>query len=310
MPRAVMFEQYGGVEELDVVEVEPPQPGDGQLLVRVRAAGINPFEAKLRSGMYEGAIPVSFPAAQGNDFAGVVEQLGPNVEGFTVGDEVFGTTARRGSQAELALAAQDRTLPRPPALPWEVAGGLWTVGTTAYAAVAAVAPEAGDVVVVAGACGGVGGLAAQLARLRGASVIGVASEPGHGWLRSRGIVPVAYAGDGLAERLGQAATDAGAPLSAMIEAAGDGYVALAVELGIAPARIDTVVDSEAAAEYGAKSDGGQAAPVPQSVAELARLIVGGELELPIAASFPLEQVRDAYTLLEHGHAPGKVVLIP
>lgn len=315
MPRAVMFEQYGGVEVLDVVEVEPPQPGDGQLLVRVRAAGINPFEAKLRSGLYEGAIPVRFPAAQGNDFAGVVEQLGANVEGFAVGDEVFGTTARRGSQAEFALAAQDRALPRPAALPWEVAGGLWTVGTTAYAAVAAVAPGAGDVVVVAGAAGGVGGLAAQLARVRGASVIGVASERAHEWLRSRGIVPVAYgagegAGDGLAERLREAAAGIGAPLSAMIETAGEGYVALAVELGIAPARIDTVVDSEAAAEYGARSDGGQAAPVPQSVAELAQLIVAGELELPIAASFPLERVRDAYTLLEDGHAPGKIVLLP
>lgn len=325
MQRAVRFEQYGGVEVLDVVEVEPPQPGDGQLLVRVRAAGINPFEAKLRSGVYEGAIPVSFPAAQGNDFAGVVEQLGAGVEGFAVGDEVFGTTARRGSQAELALAAQDRTLPRPAALPWEVAGGLWTVGTTAYAAVAAVAPGAGDVVVVAGAAGGVGGLAAQLARVRGASVIGVASERSHEWLRSRGIVPVAYgdgggagaaagagagASVGLGERLTQAAADVGAPLSAMIEAAGSGYVALAVQLGIAPGRIDTVVDDAAAAAYGARSDGGQAAPVPQSVAELAQLIVAGELELPVAASFPLERVRDAYTLLEEGHAPGKIVLTP
>ncbi|MDE3134490.1 MAG: NADP-dependent oxidoreductase [Acidobacteriota bacterium] len=315
MPRAVMFEQYGGVEVLDVVEVEPPQPGDGQMVVRVRATGINPFEAKLRSGVYEGAIPVSFPAAQGNDFAGVVEQLGANVEGFAVGDEVFGTTARRGSQAELALAVQGRTLPRPAGLPWEVAGGLWTVGTTAYAAVAAVAPGAGDLVVVAGAAGGVGGLAAQLARVRGASVIGVASEGSHDWLRSRGIVPVAYdagdsRGDGLGERLRQAAADAGAPLSAMIEAAGNGYVALAVELGIAPQRIDTVVDSEAAAEYGARGDGAQAAPVPQSVAELAQLIVAGELELPVAASFPLERVRDAYTLLEAGHPPGKIVLLP
>jgi NADPH:quinone reductase-like Zn-dependent oxidoreductase len=309
MPRAVIFEQYGGVEVLDVVERDPPEPGEGQMLVRVRATGINPFEAKLRSGVYEGSIPVSFPAAQGNDFAGVVERLGAGIEGFAVGDDVFGTTARRGSQAELALAAQARTLARPAALSWEVAGALWTVGTTAYAAVSAVGPQAGDVVVVAGASGGVGGLAAQLARQRGASVIGVAGESSHAWLRSRGIVPVAY-GDGVAARLQQAAAEAGAPLSALIEAAGQGYVALAVELGIAPERIDTIVDDEAAARYGAKSDGGQAAPVPESVAELARLLVAGEIELPIAASFPLEQVRDAYTLLERGHAPGKIVLTP
>ena len=309
MPRAVRFEQYGGVEVLNVVEVDPPEPGDGQMLVRVRAAGINPFESKLRSGVYEGQIPLSFPAAEGNDFAGVVAQLGANVEGFGLGDEVFGTTAKRGSHGDLALVSQTRALARPAALPWEVAGALWTVATTAYAAVAAVGPEDGDVVVVAGAAGGVGGLAAQLARQRGATVIGRASERSHAWLRSRGVVPVAY-GDGLAERLEHAVGEAGAPLSALIEAAGAGYVALGVELGIAPERINTIVDDEAAAKYGAKNDGGMAAARTEVVAEVARLIVSGEIELPIAASFPLEQVREAYTLLEEGHPPGKIVLLP
>jgi NADPH:quinone reductase-like Zn-dependent oxidoreductase len=309
MSRAVRFERYGGVDVLDVVDVDPPELGEGQMLVRVRATGINPFEAKLRSGLYEGAIPVSFPAAQGNDFAGVVERLAANVQDFAVGDEVFGTTAKRGSQAELALVAPARAIPRPAALPWEVAGGLWTVGTTAYAAVAAVAPAAGDVVVVAGASGGVGGLAAQLARQRGATAIGVAGESSHEWLLSRGIVPITY-GDGIAARLTRAAEQAGAPLSALIDTVGQGYVALAIELGIAPERIDTIVDDEAAATYGAKTDGAQAAASTEVVGELAQLIAGGEIELPVAASFPLERVREAYTLLENGHPPGKIVLIP
>ncbi len=308
MPRAVRFEQYGGVEVLDVVDVEAPEPGDGQMLVRVKATGINPFEDKLRSGAFQGAIPLSFPAAQGTDFAGVVEKLGPDVDDFAPGDEVLGT-AKRGSQAELALAAQARVLPRPAAMPWEVAGALWTVATTAYGAVAAVGAGNGDLVVVAGASGGVGGLAAQLARHRGATVLGVAGESSHEWLRSRGILPVSY-DDGLAERLEQAAADAGEQLSALIDTVGSGYVALGVELGIAPGRIDTIVDDDAAAKYGAKTEGGEAVANTEVVEEMVQLIDDGELELPIARVFPLDQVREAYALLEGSHPPGKIVLIP
>ena len=226
MPRAVRFEEYGGVDVLAVVEVEPPELADGQLLVRVRAAGINPFEGKLRSGLLRDDIPISFPAAQGTDLAGVVERVAPDVSDFAPGDAVLGTTSKRGSQAELAVASQARVVPRPEALPWEVAGGLWTVGTTAYGAVGAVDPKPGDVVVVAGAAGGVGGLAAQLTRNLGATVIGVAAEASHDWLRSRGVLPVAY-GDGLAERLQAAAADAGGKLTALIDTVGQGYVPLA-----------------------------------------------------------------------------------
>ena len=311
MSRAVRIERYGGVEVLEVVEVDPPQPADGQLVLRVKAAGINPFESKLRSGLFQADIPLSFPAAQGNDVAGVVEALGPGADRFAVGDELIGTTAKRGSQAELAVVAEGRAVVRPASVPWEVAGGLWTVGTTAVAAVNAVDAGGvdGDVVIVAGASGGVGGLAAQLARQRGATVIGVAGEDGHAWLRSRGIVPIAY-GDGLAERVAGAAAASGPP-QALIDTVGRGYVDLAIELGIAPARIDTIADSESAARHGAKTDGAGAVADPvAAVAELVGLIAAGEIELPIAASFPLDQVREAYTLLENGHPPGKIVLIP
>lgn len=316
MPRAVRFERYGGVEVLEVVDVDPPEPGEGQLLVRVRAAGINPFEAKLRSGLFKDDIPLSFPAAQGNDVAGLVEAVGPGVEDFVVGDAILGTTAKRGSQAELALVASGRALPLPAGVPWEVAGGLWTVATTAFATVAAVgAGEVqDDVVIVAGASGGVGGLAAQLARERGATVIGIAGEDSHAWLRARGIVPVAYGSGGheggVAERVARAAAASGPP-KALIDTVGRGYVDLAIELGIAPERIDTIVDTAAAARHGARTDGGQAVADPvAAVAEIVALIASAELELPVAASFPLDQVRDAYTLLETGHPPGKIVLVP
>jgi NADPH:quinone reductase-like Zn-dependent oxidoreductase len=309
MARAVRFEQYGAAEVLEVVDVDPPELGDGQLLVRVRAAGINPFEAKLRDGTFRESIALSFPAAQGSDLAGVVEAVGPNVQEFAVGDEVLGTTAVRGSHAELAVASQAHLLARPAALAWEVAGGLWNIATTAYACVAAVGAGQGEVLVVAGASGGVGGLAAQLARHRGASVIGIAGERGHAWLRSRGIVPVAY-GDGVAERLRAAAARAGAPIDALIDCVGQGYVELGIELGIAPARINTVVDPDAAARAGARAEGARAAANTEVVEEIVQLIVSGEIELPIAATFPLECVREAYELLESGHPPGKIVLIP
>jgi NADPH:quinone reductase-like Zn-dependent oxidoreductase len=309
MPRAVRFEQYGGVEVLNVVDVEPPELGDGQLLVRVKAAGINPFETKLRSGLFEGEIPLNFPAAEGSDFAGVVDAVAPDVHDFKTGDEILGTTAKRGSHAELALASQAHVVPRPRALPWEVAGGLWTVGTTAYGALAAVQAGAGDLVVVAGAAGGVGGLASQLARHRGATVIGVAGERNHEWLRSRGIEPVAY-GDGLADTLKKSAADHGTSIAALIDTVGRGYVELALELGVAPERIDTIADYEAGSKYGVKTEGGGAGARPEIVAELAQLLVDGELELPVAASFPLERVRDAYALLEGSHPAGKIVLIP
>ena len=308
MPRAVRFEQYGGVDVLSVVDVEPPEPAEGQLLVRVRAAGINPFESKLRRGLFEGEIPVSFPAAEGSDFAGVVERAGTGVDRFSPGDEVFGA-ARRGSHAELAVAPQAQVIRRPAALSWEVAGSLWTVATTAYATVAAVGAGPGELVVVAGAGGGVGGLAAQLARQRGATVIGVAGERNHDWLRSRGIEPLAY-GDGLADRLKQSAAGSGKPLAALIDTAGGGYVELALELGIPPERINTIADYEAAGKYGVKTDGGSAGARLEVVEEIAQLLADGELELPIAATFPLDQVREAYALLEGGHPPGKIVLIP
>jgi NADPH:quinone reductase-like Zn-dependent oxidoreductase len=311
MPRAVRFERYGGVDVLEVVDVDPPQPTDDQVVLRVKATGINPFESKLRSGLFQADIPLSFPAAQGNDVAGVIEQVGANVHELKPGDEVLGTTAKRGSQAELALVAQARAVARPSTVPWDVAGALWTVGTTAYATVAAVSAGAieGDVVIVAGASGGVGGLAAQLARQRGATVIGVAGEDSHAWLHSRGIVPVAYS-DGLAERVARAAAANGPP-KALIDTVGRGYVELAIELGIEPQRIDTIVDDEGAGRHGAKTDGAQAVADPvAAVAEIVGLIAAGELELPIAASFPLDQVREAYTLLDNGHPPGKIVLIP
>jgi Lon protease-like protein len=190
-------------------------------------------------------------------------------------------------------------------VPWEVAGALFVAGATAWAAVRAVNLTEGDTVVVSGAAGGVGSLAVQLARRAGASVIGLASEAHFQWLAGHGVVPVAY-GDGVAERIRQAA----GKVDAFVDTYGAEYVELALELGVEPSRIDTIANFEAVARFGVKGDGSAAGSSASVLAELAALIAAGELEEPIAATFPLDRVQDAYRRLAEGHLLGKIVLLP
>jgi NADPH:quinone reductase-like Zn-dependent oxidoreductase len=301
--KAVRFDEYGGVDVLKVVDVPKPAPGPRQVLVQVKAAGINPGEAKIREGLLHARWPATFPSGQGSDLAGVVAETGPGVTAFAVGDEVIGFTDNRASQAEYAVAEEQNLTARPAGVPWEVAGALCVAGATAYAAVRAVALAEGDTVVVSGAAGGVGSIAVQLARRAGATVIGLASPANHEWLAGHGVIPVPY-GDGAADRIRQAAGQA----DAFIDTFGDGYVRLALELGIEPSRIDTIVSFDAVAEYGVKAEGNAAGASAATLAELAGLIAGGQLEVPIAATFPLSQVQDAYRQLAGGHLRGKIVL--
>jgi NADPH:quinone reductase-like Zn-dependent oxidoreductase len=306
MPRAVRFDRYGGVDVLNVVDVERPVPGPGQVLVRVKAAGMNPGEASIREGRMHDRWPATFPSGQGSDLAGVVEELGPGVDEFAVGDEVLGFTHERSSHAELVAVAVDQLTRRPAGVSWEAAGALFVAGTTAYAAVRAVGVSAGDTVVVSGAAGGVGSLTVQLAAHAGATVIGLAGERNHQWLRDHGVVPVTY-GEGVADRIREASDGR---VDAFIDTFGSGYVALAIELGVAPDRIDTIIDWAAAQKYGAKTEGTAAAASAGVLAELAELIDRGELEVPIAKAYALEDVRDAFRALEQRHTRGKIVLAP
>jgi len=307
MPRAVRFDQYGDIDVLNVVDVERPVPGAGEVLVRVKATGINPGEASIRKGLLHERFPATFPSGEGSDLAGVVEEVGPGVAEFAVGDEVLGWTDQRASHAELALAPIDQLVPKPAGVPWNAAGALYVAGATAWAAVRAVGASTGDTVVVSGAAGGVGSLAVQLAVHAGAKVIGLASEPNHEWLRAHHVIPVSY-GDGVAERIREATEGR---VDAFIDTFGGGYVQLAIEeLGVAPDRVDTIIDWATAEKYGAKTDGSMAGSSPQVLSELAGLIERGELEVPIAATYPLEQVREAFRELEQRHTRGKIVLEP
>jgi NADPH:quinone reductase len=305
--KAVQIDGYGGVEVLDVREVERPEPGPQEVLVAVRAAGINPSEGAMRAGRVRDFFPLTFPSGQGSDLAGVVEQVGPAVRGVAVGDEVIGYTDNRASHAEYVVVEATNLTPKPAAIPWEVAGALFVAGVTGVATVRAVTPNAGELLVIAGAGGGVGVFATQLAVRTGARVIALADERHHDWLRARGAVPVAY-GDGVAERI--AATAEGRPVVALIDLVGRGYVELALELGIDKTRIDTIVDFPATQKYGVKFEGGAAAASAATLAELAELIAAGELIVPIQRTYPLDEVRAAFTELEAGHIAGKIVLIP
>ena len=303
--KAVRFDEYGGVDVLKVVDVPKPAPRPGQVLVQVKAAGINPGEAKIREGLLHARWPATFPSGQGSDLAGIVAETGPGVTGVAAGDEVIGYTDNRASQAEYVVVEEHDLTAKPAGVPWEVAGALNVAGATAFAAVRAVALTEGDTVVVAGAAGGGGSLAVQLARRAGATVIGLASPANHDWLAGHGVIPVAY-GDGVADRIRQAAGQ----VDAFIDTFGADYVEMALELGVEPSRIDTIANFEAPAKFGVKAEGNAVGAGASTLADLAWLIADGQLELPIAATFPLSQVQDAYRRLASGHIRGKIVLIP
>src|ERR1039458_6424939 len=201
--KAVQFDEYGGVDVLEVREAEDPVAGPGEVLVAVRAAGINPGEIAIREGYLHERWPATFPSGEGTDFAGPAQAVGAGVSALSVGDEVLGWTEQRASHAELVVVPADQLTSKPASVSWEVAGSLFVAAVAAYASVQAVAPKAGETVVVSAAAGGVGSVAVQLARRTGATVIGLAGERNHDWLRHHEIVPVTC-GDGQAERIREA----------------------------------------------------------------------------------------------------------
>jgi NADPH:quinone reductase len=304
--RAVRFDQYGGREVLYVADIEMPTPGPGEVIVEVRAAGINPGEAAIRSGAMHEMFPATFPSGEGSDLAGVVTAVGKGVTAFSVGDEVLGFSFNRSSHATHTAVPVDQLIRKPSQLNWEVAGSLYVVAATAYAAVRAVAPQAGETVAVSAAAGGVGSLAVQLLVLRRARVLGIAGPDNADWLRAHGVIPITY-GDGLADRLRDAAPDG---IDAFIDLFGPEYVQLAADLGVAPDRIDTIISFQKAGEIGAKTEGSVDASTPEVLAEMANLIVTGAIDFEIADTYPIDRVADAYEQLEKRHTRGKIVLLP
>jgi enoyl reductase len=304
MPRAVIFASHGPTDVLEVVRRDASHPGPGEVRVRVRAAGLNPVDWKIiqspqAAQFYKMA---ALPSGNGNDFAGVIDEVGPDADGWSPGDEVYGGH-RFYAQADFVVVPIGKIRRKPATLDWEQAGALDIAGRTAMAEVRVIDPGEGDTVLVSAAAGGVGVLAAQLALRAGANVVGTASAGNHDYLRSLGVVPVAY-GEGMLERLRDAA-----PLgyTAVLDHHGRDSIDAGLALGVDPRRINTIADKPYAALVGANGIGGAEAR-PGDLAEIAEAIAAGEIVLPIDSMFPVERVREAYHRLRAGHLRGKIVL--
>jgi NADPH2:quinone reductase len=304
--RAVRFDRYGDRDVLYVDNVVVRDPGPGEVLVLVRAAGINPGESNIRSGALQDRFPATFPSGQGSDVAGIVLAVGSGVTNTKVGNEIIGWSWERSSHATHVVIPETQLVPKPAELEWTVAGALYVAACTAWAAVAAVDPQPGETVAVSAAAGGVGSLVVQLLTLRRVRVLGIASPASAPWLKVHGVVPIAY-GDDLEAKLTAAAPDG---IDAFIDTFGPDYVQLAVDLAIAPNRINTIIAFEKAAEVGAKTDGSMAGSTTEILAAVADLLAEELVDLDIAAIYPLDQVQEAFAELEKHHTHGKIVLVP
>jgi NADPH:quinone reductase-like Zn-dependent oxidoreductase len=303
MPRAVKFRTYGGPEVLEVLDVPRPRPAPGEVVVRVVTAALNPGEIGIREGVFADIWPADFPEGQGNDFAGFVDELGADVTGVSVGDQVIGYSPRR-AQAEYVALPMNSVAHKPTELSWEEAAAIAGVGATAWASVEAVKPMPGETVMVSAAAGGVGAIAAQLALLRGAQVIGTSSPDNFEFLRELGAVPVAY-GPGLVDRLHATAPNG---IDALVDTFGQGNVEAAIRLGVRPGRINTLADGRAVQVYGVHSNAQETVASSSLYERLGIMAAQRQFFIPIEKVYPMERVQDAYRDAATRHGRGKRIL--
>ncbi|WP_210570307.1 NADP-dependent oxidoreductase [Streptomyces sp. GESEQ-4] len=305
MTRAVRYETFGGPEVLKLREIPEPHAGAGEVRVRVAAVGLNPMDWLL-SSMPETArqFGITLPSGFATDFAGTVDEVGEGVSGFTVGDRVYGGATGRAAADLLVVdpAGADDLLRTPAEIGDEIASTLPVAGRTGLAALAAIDVKADDTVLIGGAAGGVGIFAIQLAKLAGARVIGTASEGTHDFLRQFGVDPVTY-GPGLEDRVRAIALDG---VSAAADLHGTDAAEAALALGVPPERISTIAAGPNP-PGGVRSTTGFHAQ-PEDLKRITDAIVTGEITVPIAATFPIQQIQEAVRLQAGGHVHGKIVV--
>jgi NADPH:quinone reductase-like Zn-dependent oxidoreductase len=307
MSRAVIYEKFGSPEVLELREVPEPHAGPGEVRVRVAAAGLNPMDwgiALLPEVAVQFAIAV--PSGFGYDFAGVVDEVGTGADGFAVGDRVHGGAMARAAAdflvSKASPPAPDALFHTPDGISELVASTLPVAGLTAAAALEAIGLKSGDTILVGGAAGGVGVFVVQLAKLVGATVIGTASESTFDFLRQLGAEPVVY-GAGLAERMRRLAPDG---VTAATDLFGTETAETALALGVPPERISTVAAGPSPPGGVRATSGNEAGP-----ADLERItdaILAGKITVPIAATFSIDQIREAVMLQAARHVHGKVVV--
>jgi NADPH:quinone reductase-like Zn-dependent oxidoreductase len=299
--RAYGFTEVGGPEKQAFLDLPVPDPGPGELLVRVRAAGVNPGDWRLRAGLYG----VSGPAALGREVAGTVTALGPGVEGFSVGDEVFGgCPGMVGGWAEQALVTASFAAHRPDGVAPEAAAVLPVAAGTAHDALENLGLRAGATLLVNGAGGGVGIPVVQLARAREITVIGVASQAKHDLIAGFGAIPVAY-GDGLLDRVRVAAPSG---VDAVFDLVGGAALRTVAGLVEDRSRLLSVADKPLVRELG-----GRAVERDRSRAvltSLAQLVASKALDPHVTQVRPLDEAGEALAQVESGHVLGKIVLVP
>jgi len=302
----VVLREFGGPEVLSVEELPTPPTGPDMVLVRAEAAAVNPVDWKIRRGYLTGAYPHHFPLVPGWDVAGVVEAVGPAVTEFAPGDPVLGYVRRdevqHGTYAELVPAPIRTLARRPEGLDAVTAAAVPLAGLTAHQALDAIGVGEGDTVLVHSAAGGVGSFAVQLARLRGARVIGTCGERNDDYLRELGVEPVRY-GEGLAARVRELAPEG---VDAVVDLRGPDALATTPEVLRTPGRVVSIVDAGAVKELGGRYV--FVRPNPEQLAELARLVADGKLRVEISERFPLERAADAHRRSEEGHVRGKIVI--
>jgi NADPH:quinone reductase-like Zn-dependent oxidoreductase len=271
------------------------------VLVKVKRAGVNPFDGKVRAGFTQSFAPVTLPNVPGFEISGVVSEVGPGESEFAVGDGVFGWSAG-GAYAEYALGAT--LLRKPEDLDWDIAASLPVAVETAVRVLGELNIVAGETLLINGASGAVGSIAAQLAVRRGLTVIGTGGAASQEYLATLGATPTHY-GAGLVDRVRALAPNG---VDAVFDAAGRGALPDSIELRGGTERIVTIADP-AAGDLGVRmSAGGTPIPVAE-IAEAAELAARGQLTVTVAATYPLAEAAKAQEVVDGGHAGGKIVLV-
>lgn len=299
--RALQYTAYGDPEVLEWAEAPDPHAGPGQIRVAVRAASVNPIDWKTLAGALSGGEPLAGPGHLGYDAAGVVDEVGDQVAGVSVGDEVFGL----GMPGQAEYAVLDSWAVKPPSIDWAVAAAAGVAGETAERGLRLLAVNAGDTVFIDGGAGGVGAVTVQMALARGANVIASASQANQDYLREMGATPVLY-GDGIAARV-QAA--AGGPVQAVFDVAGKSPIEDLISLAPEPSQVVSIANF-AAAQAGARVTGGGEDSRPmQALAQVAELLAQNKLVIKVQ-TFPFDRAPEAYRISQGGHVRGKLVLVP
>jgi len=299
--RALQFSAYGGPEVLQWAEAPDPHAGPGQIRITVRAASVNPIDWKLFTGVLSGGQPMVGTGYLGSDAAGVVDEVGEDVTGIAVGDDVFG----KGRHAEAEYAVLDSWAAKPASIDWAVAAAAGVAGETAERGLRLLDIKAGDTLFIDGGAGGVGAVVVQFALARGARVIASASEANQDYLREIGAIPVLY-GEGVADRVRNVA---GGSVDAVFDVVGKTPVDELISLAPDPAKVVTIANF-AAGEAGVQVTGGGAdSRAPEALAEVADLLAQNKIVIKVQ-TFPVTRAAEAYRISLNGHVRGKLVLIP